>query len=431
MAEKRSNNGSIGPSSIDVYREDEPRKLFIGGLTRNTTVETLRSYFGVFGRIVDAIVMTDQQGQSRGFGFVTYDETDAVERVLQQPVHFLDSKQVDVKRSVSKNMRPPPRQFDRSKKAFLGGLPTDMSETELKEVLSMYGKVTECTIMYDEKTLKSRGFGFVGFEEESTVERLLRQQYVPIRNKQVEVKPARPRNNPTGDTLSSMMIGPNAMGAAGGGYGGYHNGTGGMMNNSMGGGASSAGGYDQAAAYAAALMMMTSSGSAAGGGGGGSPLEGILSAAAAASAQQQQQQQKPKRPEQDPAAIASAAQAYAAAQAAAYGAYGAAAAQQQQQQSAMAAAAGSYGAQAGAADPYAAYYAAAAAAASQQQQYPYGYSNQNVAKPDSNAASSMASPYWPDYSSNPAALQQSYYSSYSNNTSSTNNNNNTGGGNYN
>ncbi|KAK4516649.1 uncharacterized protein ATC70_011626 [Mucor velutinosus] len=48
-------------------------KLFIGGLSWNTTDETLRYKFEEFGQVTDAVVIRDRDtGRSRGFGFVTY-----------------------------------------------------------------------------------------------------------------------------------------------------------------------------------------------------------------------------------------------------------------------------------------------------------------------------------------------------------------------
>ncbi|MCB9683492.1 MAG: RNA-binding protein [Alphaproteobacteria bacterium] len=50
------------------------KKLFVGGLSWNTSDESLRSSFESFGRVSDAHVITDREtGRSRGFGFVTFD----------------------------------------------------------------------------------------------------------------------------------------------------------------------------------------------------------------------------------------------------------------------------------------------------------------------------------------------------------------------
>lgn len=49
------------------------RKLFVGGLSWNTTDEGLRGAFARFGAVLEAKVVTDREtGRSRGFGFVTF-----------------------------------------------------------------------------------------------------------------------------------------------------------------------------------------------------------------------------------------------------------------------------------------------------------------------------------------------------------------------
>ena len=50
------------------------KKLFIGGLSWDTTDEGLRSAFEAFGPVAESKVITDRDtGRSRGFGFVTYE----------------------------------------------------------------------------------------------------------------------------------------------------------------------------------------------------------------------------------------------------------------------------------------------------------------------------------------------------------------------
>lgn len=56
------------------------KKLFVGGLSWDTTEAGLRQAFGRFGTVTEAKVITDRAtGRSRGFGFVTFDEPDAAQ----------------------------------------------------------------------------------------------------------------------------------------------------------------------------------------------------------------------------------------------------------------------------------------------------------------------------------------------------------------
>jgi len=49
-----------------------PCRLFVGGLSWETSVAELQGAFAEFGEVADAIIVTDRDtGRSRGFGFVT------------------------------------------------------------------------------------------------------------------------------------------------------------------------------------------------------------------------------------------------------------------------------------------------------------------------------------------------------------------------
>lgn len=56
-----------------VEPENTDGKVFIGGLSWETTSDSLRYYFEKFGDLSDVALMADKRtGQPRGFGFVSY-----------------------------------------------------------------------------------------------------------------------------------------------------------------------------------------------------------------------------------------------------------------------------------------------------------------------------------------------------------------------
>ncbi|NIM34755.1 MAG: RNA-binding protein [Hydrotalea flava] len=46
-------------------------------------------------------------------------------------------------------------------KLFIGGLPGDIDEIDLKEMFELYGDVRSAIVIKDKQTGKSKGFGFV------------------------------------------------------------------------------------------------------------------------------------------------------------------------------------------------------------------------------------------------------------------------------
>ncbi|GFS30450.1 RNA-binding (RRM/RBD/RNP motifs) family protein [Actinidia rufa] len=85
------------------------RKIFVGGLPSTITESDFKKYFEQFGTITDVVVMYDHNTQRpRGFGFITYDSEDAVDKVLFKTFHELNGKLVEVKRAVPKELSPSP-----------------------------------------------------------------------------------------------------------------------------------------------------------------------------------------------------------------------------------------------------------------------------------------------------------------------------------
>ncbi|XP_052205838.1 heterogeneous nuclear ribonucleoprotein 1 [Diospyros lotus] len=72
------------------------RKIFVGRLSQEATADDLRQYFGRFGRILDVYVPKDPKRTGhRGFGFVTFAEDGAAERVARRP-HEICGQQVAI-----------------------------------------------------------------------------------------------------------------------------------------------------------------------------------------------------------------------------------------------------------------------------------------------------------------------------------------------
>lgn len=94
--------------------------------------EELRDHFSKFGEIESINVKTDPQtGRSRGFAFIVFATTDAIDKVSEAGEHVINNKKVDPKKAKA-----------RHGKIFVGGLTTEISDDEIKTYFSQFGNVS-------------------------------------------------------------------------------------------------------------------------------------------------------------------------------------------------------------------------------------------------------------------------------------------------
>ncbi|XP_051961412.1 LOW QUALITY PROTEIN: heterogeneous nuclear ribonucleoprotein A1b [Xyrauchen texanus] len=214
-------------------REPEQlRKLFIGGLSFETTDDSLREYFEQWGTLTDCVVMKDPNTKrSRGFGFVTYSSGNEVDAAMDARPHKVDGRLVEPKRAVSREDSNKPFAHTTVKKIFVGGIKDDTEEHHLRDYFTDFGKIEAIEIMVDHKTGNKRGFAFVTFDDHDSVDRIVIQKYHTVNGHNCEVRKALSKQE-------MQNTGMNMRGRGGGNFGGggrFNNGNGGY-NNDFGGG---------------------------------------------------------------------------------------------------------------------------------------------------------------------------------------------------
>lgn len=173
----------------ETFTESETsRKLFVGGLSWQTTEDGLSRYLGGLGIEVErALIMRDKlTGRSRGFGFVIVKHQDMLDKAVVATLQ-LDGRKIEAKRAI------PKRDMEKlSKKLFIGGIPISLTQADFKKFFEQFGTVAEAQVMTERESGRSRGFGFVTFHEDEAVEKVLAKQH-SIQGKPVEVKRAEPK----------------------------------------------------------------------------------------------------------------------------------------------------------------------------------------------------------------------------------------------
>ncbi|VDK45885.1 unnamed protein product [Anisakis simplex] len=197
------NNLSGNAQQLSGEGPPQLRKLFIGGLSHETTDEQasfracfpyavaldemfklklnilyLRQFYAQWGTVVDCIVIRDPQTKySRGFGFVTFATMQMAEAAMSDRPHTINNKVVDPKRAIPREQmspllpnHPPPfleGEPDPGCKLSLSGIHWDFHTVdELRHYFDTFGVVEQVEILGN-----PRGFGFVVFEEKTAADR--------------------------------------------------------------------------------------------------------------------------------------------------------------------------------------------------------------------------------------------------------------------
>lgn len=230
----------IKMENSDSREPEQVRKLFIGGLSFETTEESLRAHFERWGTLTDCVVMRDSDSRrSRGFGFVTYSSVGEVDEAMRNRPHKLDGRAVECKRAVPREDSNKPGAHLTVKKIFVGGIKEDTEEDHIRDYFERYGKIESIEIMEERSTGKKRGFCFVTFDDHDTVDKIVAQKYHTINSHNCEVRKALSKQEM--NSMSNFRGRSDRYSSRGGNF---SSGGGGNFNRSGGGFSGGRGGYD-------------------------------------------------------------------------------------------------------------------------------------------------------------------------------------------
>ena len=76
LGEEVDHDGTTGKLMFQLNRNYSrwTRSIFIGGIPHSTSEEVLEKHFEQFGDVIETKIITDEDGNSKGFGFIEYVE---------------------------------------------------------------------------------------------------------------------------------------------------------------------------------------------------------------------------------------------------------------------------------------------------------------------------------------------------------------------
>ncbi|KAI0780901.1 hypothetical protein BD413DRAFT_675455 [Trametes elegans] len=171
--------------------------IYVKNVDPEVTQEEFVKLFEPFGNITSAVLQTDDEGKSRGFGFVNFEKHEeaqkAVETLHDSEVHgrklFVARAQKKAEREEELRKSYEQAKMEKMSKyqgvnLYIKNLEDDIDDERLRQEFEPFGTITSAKVMRDEKG-SSKGFGFVCFSSPDEATKAVAE----MNNKMIGSKP--------------------------------------------------------------------------------------------------------------------------------------------------------------------------------------------------------------------------------------------------
>lgn len=152
--------------------------VFIRNLAKDIDNKAIFDTFSAFGNILSCRVATDEQGNSRGYGFVHFETEEAAnEAITKVNGMLLNDKKVFVGKFVPRSERER-MMGDKARlftNVYVKNFGEELDDEKLREMFEAYGKVLSAKVMADSSSGKGKGFGFVSYESPEAAEAAVKE----------------------------------------------------------------------------------------------------------------------------------------------------------------------------------------------------------------------------------------------------------------
>ncbi|KAL4492117.1 hypothetical protein ABPG73_003065 [Tetrahymena malaccensis] len=146
------------------------------------------------GSIIRVNILKNEQGCSKGIAFVSFETEEGCNKAVELNNSDFMGRYIIIEKTNPKTERPTHLNNDEeSKTIFVGNLSFKTDKETIKKFFSSCGKVADACIAEAEG--KSRGFGFVEFEDRSCVENALKKVGEQIDGRPIKVEVMASRDN--------------------------------------------------------------------------------------------------------------------------------------------------------------------------------------------------------------------------------------------
>lgn len=146
--------------------------VFIKNLDKSIDNKAMYDTFSAFGNILSCKVAQDENGVSKGYGFVHFETEEAANKSIDKVNGMLlNARKVYVGRFIPRKERE--KELGEKAKLFtnvyIKNFGEDLTDEQLHDMFEKFGRITSYKIMSKDDG-KSKGFGFVAFESPEAAE---------------------------------------------------------------------------------------------------------------------------------------------------------------------------------------------------------------------------------------------------------------------
>ncbi|KAM9841481.1 cytotoxic granule associated RNA binding protein TIA1-like isoform 1-T1 [Aulostomus maculatus] len=141
--------------------DDQPKTLYVGNLSRDVTEALILELFGQIGPCKSCKMIVDTAGHDPYCFVEFYEHRHATATIAAMNGRKILGKEVKVNWATT----PTSQKKDTSSHfhVFVGDLSPEITTDDIKAAFAPFGKISDCRVVKDMATGKSKGYGFVSF----------------------------------------------------------------------------------------------------------------------------------------------------------------------------------------------------------------------------------------------------------------------------
>ncbi|XP_033341360.1 ELAV-like protein 1 isoform X8 [Megalopta genalis] len=187
-------------------QEESKTNLIVNYLPQSMTQDEIRSLFSSIGEVESCKLIRDKlTGQSLGYGFVNYHRPEDAEKAINT-LNGLRLQNKTIKVSYAR----PSSEAIKGANLYVSGLPKNMTQQDLENLFSSYGRIITSRILCDNITVRqfvtgsgdylpglSKGVGFIRFDQRVEAEKAIQELNGTIPKGSTEPITVKFANNPS------------------------------------------------------------------------------------------------------------------------------------------------------------------------------------------------------------------------------------------